>query len=160
VWVYENGDPPRQLAHYVLLHEYGDPPEKTRLAVNQVGDPPKDDATRRQDFRSAKPLRDVCDADGYVRYANGGDDAIFHLSLAEWFGENVVNRRVFLYIGTWWRHDLFTDADRRIMSEHMDREKEQLATTRSAEGGEVAEASKDAQSKGTKQEASGNYSGV
>lgn len=145
VWVYENGDPPRQLAHYVLLHEYGDPPEKTRLAVNQVGDPPKDDATRHQDFRSAKPLRGVCDADGFVRYSNSGDDAIFRLSLAEWLGENVENRRAYLYTGTWWRHDLFTDADRRIMSEHMDREKERLATIPSAEFGGIIDVSKDAQ---------------
>lgn len=111
VWLQEDGDPPRQLAHYVVLHEYGDPPDRTRLVVEQIGDVPKDEATRRKDYAWARPLAQACNAAGVLHARM--DEVTFSLPLAEWLGENIERRRVFYYTGRWYRHDLFTDEDHR-----------------------------------------------
>jgi hypothetical protein len=110
VWVYEDGDSPRQLAHYVVLHEYGSPPDHTEIVVNDRRVIPIAPSTIRRAF----PLQSVCDNEGMLRQIIS-QGVQLEISLTEWLSEHPERRKVFYYTGHWYRHDLFSDEQRQLM---------------------------------------------
>lgn len=120
VTIYEDGDPPRRLAKYIVEHKHEDPLDKTNLIVSEIGDTPEDEAARRESFKSALPLASVCNTDGKIKQLFP-TPVQFDLRLTPWLTTGGESRRAYVYVANMARTDIFTEEDHRIVQDKLEK---------------------------------------
>jgi hypothetical protein len=83
VHVFEEGNPPRELAYYSLRHRHGDPPGRVTLDEDGTRIIGFDEDNLWRAFARATPLSVACDAEGYLVRSNDACSGVT-LSLARW----------------------------------------------------------------------------